>query len=547
MARGERWWLTLTLLLGIPVPASGQDAYTFCAEAGERQELFAVPGVRSNRLAVVVGVKCYREAELFTLDSPDRDAIAVSESLNALGFDVVLLHGAVEAEDLLDELRSLAVTRRELELLVFYYAGHGGAEQTRGGLEPVLFTSETVPARPLETGLSVTKLTAALSSLQAEQRLFILDSCSPGPPTQRPSGVALESAWDVYATSSREAWLLAAPALGEAQEDISDAIRGGVYTHYLLRGLRERREDLDGDGLVSVWELHQWASAEATRYTDGVQHPVMLGEGQFSLYDLAGRAMLVVPPHDLRLEVRVHLLDTSESGDALVLTPGARVPVRPGPLSVEVWDTQSADAQFPIYQSTVTARAGQPVYIDTHLKTAERALAAAQGSLQVSASVGARRAIDDAQDLRFASPVAWGLRATVSAAPRPRLTPWAGVTADRSSGSLNQGGEVLNRRLSADLGVSLRRELSSPLGPIWASGGPQLRAGVDTRTVTRSDELITRATLVAAGVRGDVWASSAEASRLRVTVGAELMVEAVPIDEHIALNTLAALSLGARR
>jgi uncharacterized caspase-like protein len=56
-----------------------------------------------------------------------------------------------------------------------------------------------------------------------------------------------------------------------------DEFRHGVFTYYLLEALRGKG-DLDGDGLITVDEVHRYVSIKVPQATEQNQHPVKKGE-----------------------------------------------------------------------------------------------------------------------------------------------------------------------------------------------------------------------------------------------------------------------------
>ncbi len=53
-------------------------------------------------------------------------------------------------------------------------------------------------------------------------------------------------------------------------------LRQGVFTYYLLRGLKGQA-DTNGDYLVTIKELYTYVYVKVRDYTSGVQTPVLTG------------------------------------------------------------------------------------------------------------------------------------------------------------------------------------------------------------------------------------------------------------------------------
>jgi uncharacterized caspase-like protein len=95
---------------------------------------FAVPAAAAKRVALVVGNSAYAHAG--TLKNPANDARAVADTLEKLGFDVLVgldLTGrdfSFMAVDFAERLKSADVA-------LFYYAGHAIQYEERNYLIPV--------------------------------------------------------------------------------------------------------------------------------------------------------------------------------------------------------------------------------------------------------------------------------------------------------------------------------------------------------------------------------------------------------------------------
>ncbi len=63
-----------------------------------------------------------------------------------------------------------------------------------------------------------------------------------------------------------------------------DELRHGVFTYFLLEGLRGKA-DTDKDGIITVDEIYRYVSREVPRATGQEQHPVEKGivEGRLIL------------------------------------------------------------------------------------------------------------------------------------------------------------------------------------------------------------------------------------------------------------------------
>lgn len=184
----------------------------------------------ATRLALVVGNSAYASSPL---SNPGNDARAMAALLTKAGFGVDLRTDTPRA-DLQQALARFADAARapQVELAVFYYAGHGFQQEWRNYLVPVdarVREAADVPRQTVEVGELIRRLTAA----RGRSFLVILDACRDDPfaggyrpaakglvPFDAPVGCVL-----AYAT-----------APGKVALDGQDG-GNGLYTKHLLREL----------------------------------------------------------------------------------------------------------------------------------------------------------------------------------------------------------------------------------------------------------------------------------------------------------------------
>ena len=144
-------------------------------------------------------------------------------------------------------------------MVIFYFSGHGDAEDLHMGGER----------------LPLAALASALDAVPAGVRLEILDACRSRPRAKglrrvEPFAIALDDRRD----GPRGRVVMLASSDGEDAQE-SDVLGGGIFTHYLVSGLRGAA-DRDGDGQVTFDEAYSWAFARTLRHSasgeGGLQH-----------------------------------------------------------------------------------------------------------------------------------------------------------------------------------------------------------------------------------------------------------------------------------
>jgi len=316
-----------------------------------------------RRVALVVGVDAYDDPAFTPLLHAEADAKAIAAVLGAEavgGFDRVTLLSGPESTRRDVILRALARVSRELlpdDIFVFYFSGHGSLTRDGGKGVPFLVPSDAVAADLTASAIDLQAVRRHFSRLPARRKALIVDACfngrgksavDPGLVEQIDQLVATIPAADPSALSPGEAHLFATSIGRPAFED--DGLGHGLYTHALLQAMEWGRKDadLDGDGVLSAWEAHDWARRQVLERSENVQVPEatirVVGDGDMILAgDPAarlGRDRAVVfdygpsssPLHGSSLVV---------DGRARGVFPGAVV-LDPGPHHIEVRDGEGA-------------------------------------------------------------------------------------------------------------------------------------------------------------------------------------------------------------
>jgi len=161
--------------------------------------------------------------------------------------------------------------------IIFYYSGHSDEE----GL---LLNREMYSYRDLRN---------RISSIPADMRIVVLDSCASGAFTRLKGGErTLPFLADSSFSAEGHAFLTSSSANEASQE--SDRISASFFTHSLVAGLRGAADSV-GDGRVTLNELYRYAYTETLARTEsslyGAQHPnydiQISGSGDLVLTDLS--------------------------------------------------------------------------------------------------------------------------------------------------------------------------------------------------------------------------------------------------------------------
>jgi hypothetical protein len=233
--------------------------------------------------ALIIGVNGYRE--LPQLATPVGDATALAEFLaspTGAGFAPahvrLLLEQQATRPEISLALEWLARSTTPRDQVLIYFAGHG--VRRLGGFEPgeYLCPFDTSVDSLRTTAIHTDDLSAALSALPAGQVLVLLDACYAGglvDPQQgrRRTYFGLsDTAYSRLSDGSGRV-LIASSRHDEVSWELA-ALKRGLFTHYLLDGLRGSAAG--EDHTVRVLDLYNYLASNVPKHR--AQHPVIKGE-----------------------------------------------------------------------------------------------------------------------------------------------------------------------------------------------------------------------------------------------------------------------------
>ena len=258
-------------------------------DAGDTYE--AAPAVMAvgTRWAVLVGISRYQDSRL-DLRYARRDAeelhtlLRTPEGGNFSAANIRLLvdEDATTAA-LTRALRGFLLDVLPEDLVLLYFACHGGADLRRPGGPLYLYTHDTDAADVAGTAVPMDEIDRSMRALiRAERAVIIVDTCHSGGITGglRAAGGAEATKRYLEAlarTRGGIALLTSAEASESSEEDTRWGGGHGVFTHYLLEGMRGAADGYRGsrDGIVSVGELFEFVRDQVEKATAGRQHPAI--------------------------------------------------------------------------------------------------------------------------------------------------------------------------------------------------------------------------------------------------------------------------------
>ena len=216
------------------------------------------------KIALLIGVSEY-EPGLNPLPGAVKDVEAIQQVLlhpEMGGFtetDLMVLKNP-QRQDMEEAIENLFAHRQKDDLLVLFFSGHGIKDDT-GRLFLATRTTRKTPRGDLirSSAVAASVVHESMSRSRSKRQVVILDSCF--------SGAFAEglSAKDDGTVNIREqlggegrAVLTSSSSTQYSFEQQGSDL--SIYTRYLIEGITTGAADLDEDGVVSIDELHEYAS-----------------------------------------------------------------------------------------------------------------------------------------------------------------------------------------------------------------------------------------------------------------------------------------------
>ncbi len=248
----------------------------------------AITDVQPAKLWILlVGVNQYQDSQnLTSLQYSALDCQGLGEALKTAtasfaNKEVIIHHDFVSQRPQLAEVQQsiqrIITSAVKDDTILFYFSGHGILETNTG--QVALCLADTNTQQLFDTGLPLNDLLKQLSSCAASQQLVWLDACHSGGMTLRgtaslaePSSQLVEVLRHKAAESKGFYALLSCDQTQQSWE--FPELGHGVFTYYLMRGLRG--EAADAQGIIEADALYQYVYHQTLRYIDKTNQQIRL-------------------------------------------------------------------------------------------------------------------------------------------------------------------------------------------------------------------------------------------------------------------------------
>ena len=244
--------------------------------------------------ALIVGIATYKDPKIPKLNHTTHDAKAIFDLLvdpDMAGFKEenvkIFLDEEATSFNIKDAISNWLFKNAKEDSIVFiFFAGHGGVEEDRFGIEKDNLAKYLLPYDAdfdnfFASALSNSDFNRLLLSIKSRRLIVFMDSCYSG-------GVSEKKARDVkivedpYEKMAEGEGRLVIAASQPDQRSFEDENLGhGVFTHHLIEAL-SGAADSDNDGYITAMEVYGYLSETvpktARQLAGGVQEPILRGD-----------------------------------------------------------------------------------------------------------------------------------------------------------------------------------------------------------------------------------------------------------------------------
>ncbi len=262
-----------------------------------------------QRYGVLIAASQFpKEPKLPSLRAPENDVDGLNEVLTApaLGaFHKVVVLKNLPSGDVLPKILSTLRSAGKNDMVLIYYSGHGKLSRS-GRLH--LTTSDTEIDLLEATSISTSRIHECIENTSCNKVVLILDCCFSGAAGKDFARGTLDDQLQMM-SAGRGTYVLTSSTSDQiAQEKEKDQY--GLFTKYVIEGIRSGPADLDDDGHVTMEELYKFVHARML--DEGFQEPMR--------WDINVRGEIVIaqtgkmPREERRKLIELRVTDLKRSG-----------------------------------------------------------------------------------------------------------------------------------------------------------------------------------------------------------------------------------------
>ena len=244
--------------------------------------------------ALIIGISTYKDTKIPKLNYTTHDAQAIFDLLvnpDMAGFKKENVKFFLDDEATLFNIKDaisnwLFKNAKEDSMVFIFFAGHGGVEEDRFGIEKDNLAKYLLPYDAdfdnfFASALSNSDFNRLLLSIKSKRLVVFMDSCYSGGVTEKKAR-DVKIVEDLYEKMAEGEGRLVIAASQPDQRSFEDENLGhGIFTHHLIEAL-SGAADFDINGYVTAMEVYKYLSETvpktARRLAGGVQEPILRGD-----------------------------------------------------------------------------------------------------------------------------------------------------------------------------------------------------------------------------------------------------------------------------
>ncbi|KAM3090965.1 caspase, EACC1-associated type [Phormidesmis sp. 146-35] len=265
------------------------------------------------KVALLIGVSEY-EPGLNPLPAAVRDVEAMQEVLRhpEFGmFDEIILLKNPRLLEMRQAIAALFSDRDTDDLVLLYFSGHGVTDE----YGKFFFTNRDTQKRgrlDKATIVEASFVHGLMEACDSERQVIILDCCHSGAFPEDLKARDVGGTIDLKQQLGGRGRIVLTSSAATEYSFERDGEDLAIYTRYLVEGIRTGAADLDGDGAVSVNELHDYVKAKVKKAAPAMQPERYVFQDGEKI--LLAKAPISDPKRSYRKEVQKRIRNGKLSG-----------------------------------------------------------------------------------------------------------------------------------------------------------------------------------------------------------------------------------------
>jgi len=233
-----------------------------------------------GKFALLIGVSNYAEG-LSALPAAVQDVVAVQRILAdpALGnFDDVQVLTDPSRDEMTSGIELWLNERKADDTTLLFFSGHGLKDDRRELYFATGSTRKVGDQLVRSTAMAARSLNDFLRYSRSRQQVVILDCCFSGAFGELVARDDGEIELEAQLAAEGRVVLTSTSAVDYAFETKAEEL--SVYTRYLVEGIEKGAADLNGDGFITVDELHQFACRKVKETAPAMSPDIIMLQGR---------------------------------------------------------------------------------------------------------------------------------------------------------------------------------------------------------------------------------------------------------------------------